>query len=115
MLVGLAVSTAGRGPVADLAGDALYAALVWVVLALLAPRRGLPALTSSAVAICTVIELAQLTGVPAAATAAWWPARFVLGTTFAWPDLAAYAVGAVAAGCAAGAVRRRPTVPTRGQ
>ncbi|GAA2726753.1 DUF2809 domain-containing protein [Cellulomonas aerilata] len=99
--VGLAVSTAGSGPLADALGDALYAALVWVLLALVLPRWGAPAVTLTAITVCWGIELAQLTGLPAAATAAWAPARYVLGTTFTPSDLVAYAVGAVAAGVAA--------------
>ena len=98
---GLAVSTRGTGAVADLTGDALYAALVWVVLALLAPGRGVVLPTVGAVVLCTCVELAQLTGLPAAVTAVWWPVRYVLGTTFAPADLAAYVVGAVAAGAVA--------------
>ncbi len=105
--VGLAVSTAGSGPVADLAGDALYAVLVWVLAALAAPRCGVVRVTAVAIGVCTLVELAQLTDGPATASAAWWPLRYVLGTTFAAADLAAYAAGAVAAGVAATIARHR--------
>jgi hypothetical protein len=107
---GLTVSRVGSGPLADPLGDALYAALVWVALAFVAVRRSAPAVTVAAVAVCVAVELAQLTGVPAALTAAWAPARYLLGTTFAAPDLVAYAVGAVAAGAVASMTRagRRP-------
>jgi hypothetical protein len=100
------VSTAGSGPAADLLGDALYAVLVWVLAALLAPRAGAGRVTAVAIAVCVVVETAQLTGGPAAASAAWAPLRYVLGTTFAAADLAAYAVGAVAAGLVAAVARR---------
>jgi Protein of unknown function (DUF2809) len=102
---GLTVSGVGSGPFADALGDALYAALVWVVLAFVAVRRSAPVVTVAAVAVCVAVELAQLTGVPAALAAAWAPSRYLLGTTFAAPDLLAYAVGAVAAGTVASMTR----------
>jgi hypothetical protein len=86
-------------------GDAMYAALVWVVVAFWAPRVRPSVVTAVAFAVCAVVELAQLTGVPAAVTAAWAPARYLLGATFAAPDLLAYAAGALGAGMVAG---RRP-------
>jgi hypothetical protein len=95
---GLTVSGVGDGPVADLMGDALYAALVWVVVAFLAVRWPASVVTVIAFAVCAAVETAQLTGVPAEVTSAWPPARYLLGTTFAAPDLVAYAAGAVAAG-----------------
>lgn len=77
----------------DAAGDVLYAAMAALLVLLCVPRaRGLPA---GAVALgwCVLVELAQLTGGPAAAVEAVPLAHLVLGTTFAPGDLLAYAAG----------------------
>ena len=95
-VVGLVVSTTGSGPLADPAGDALYAALVYLVLAFCAPRARRGVLAATAFGLCALIELAQLTGLPATLVERWDPVRYLLGTTFNAVDLFAYAAGAVA-------------------
>lgn len=95
-VVGLVVATTGSGPLADPAGDALYAVLVYLVLAFCAPGARRTVLAATAFGLCALVELAQLTGAPAALVEAWGPVRFLLGTTFNAVDLVAYAVGAVA-------------------
>ena len=57
-----------------------------------APEAGTVAVV--AFALCALVELAQLTGIPAAVVDAVPVARYALGTTFAAVDLLAYAVGA---------------------
>lgn len=98
IVAGLAVVGLGQGTVADLVGDALYAALVYLMIAFLTPEalrwRGVVV----AVLFCATIEVLQLTGLPAALVEVWAPARYLLGTTFNAADLLAYGVGAVAAG-----------------
>jgi hypothetical protein len=96
VVVGVAVSRLAR-PAADPVGDALYAAFVFALLVLVAPRATSATLAVSAFAVCAVVELAQLTGVPAAIVDAVPVARYALGTTFVAVDLVAYAVGAAAA------------------
>lgn len=118
VVLGLVVSR-GSGLVADLAGGVLYAALVYLLCALVrpdaAPRRvGLVALV-----VCVAVELAQLTGGPAALVDVWDPLRYALGTTFAAPDLLAYAAGAVGAAALDTVVGRgqrglRPAAPPAG-
>jgi hypothetical protein len=93
VLAGLAVATAGSEPWADALGDALYAALVLLLLRLLLPRRRTVLLALVALLVCTAVEVAQVTGVPSAVVRAFPPARYVLGTTFVATDLLAYAVG----------------------
>ena len=88
---------ASAGPLGDAAGDGLYAVAVWLVLALLAPRTRTLVLTSTTFGLCALVELAQLTGGPAAVVDAFPPARYLLGTTFVATDLLAYAVGSLAA------------------
>ena len=77
-------------------GDALYAVMVYLLVALVRPGA-LPArLGIAAFVISFAIELFQLTGIPAAAPRL---VRIALGTTFAWHDVACYAIGAVVTAC----------------
>lgn len=96
---GLATARLGTGAAADALGDALYAALVLLLVALAVPRWSRAARAGTAVALCWAVELLQLTGVPAAASTAWPPLRYVLGTTFVATDLLWYAVGVLVASC----------------
>ncbi|MFJ4175894.1 DUF2809 domain-containing protein [Microbacterium sp. NPDC089696] len=91
---GLMTHLLGRGALADLAGDALYAVMVYLLLAFVRPRASALLLGTCALALCTMIELFQLTGLPAAWAAEFWPVRLVLGAGFDPLDLVAYAVGA---------------------
>lgn len=95
--IGLAVHGLLDGTIGDVAGDALYAVLVYLLAALLLPRarRLWPALV--AVAVCTGVELLQLTGLPHAWASAFPPIGLVLGSGFDPRDLAVYAIAAVAA------------------
>ena len=95
--LGLA-TTRLEGTAPDLLGDGLYAVLVYLLLALAAPRVRPRALGAGAFAWCAAVELAQLTSVPAQLVDAWAPVRYLLGTTFAPVDLVAYLAGAVLAG-----------------
>jgi hypothetical protein len=73
-------------------GDALYAVMVYLVIALLAPRTRTITCAIVAVAICLAIELFKLTGLPNA-----WRAsaisRLVFGTTFSVHNLICYTLG----------------------
>lgn len=82
--------------VADLLGGVLYAVAVYLVLALVLPRARAGRLALATLAICTAVELAQLTSVLAALVDLAPPLRFLLGTTFYAPDLVAYAAGTTA-------------------
>ena len=104
--VGLVVATSGSGQGADAAGDVLYAVLVYLVLAFCAPGARRALLASTAFGLCALVELAQLTGVPAALVDLWAPVRYLLGTTFNAVDLLAYSVGVVL-GAGAHTVLRR--------
>ncbi|MBO3664126.1 ribosomal maturation YjgA family protein [Microbacterium stercoris] len=62
---GLAVSElAPAGFLSDAAGDALYAALIYLLAAFLVPRAAPWKPAAGALAWCTAIELFQLTGLP---------------------------------------------------
>ncbi|GCD19232.1 DUF2809 domain-containing protein [Cellulomonas algicola] len=94
---GLLVATRATGPVADPTGDALYAALVYVLVLLVGPRVAPWRAGAVATAVCVAVELAQLTGAPAALVQAVPVSRFVVGTTFVPVDLLAYGLGAALA------------------
>jgi len=94
---GLGVRTVGPGAAASAAGDVLYAVLVYALVVALAPRWRPAVAAGTAVAVCWLVEAAQLTSIPAALADAWWPVRYVLGTSFVWTDLLLYAVGVLLA------------------
>jgi hypothetical protein len=79
-------------------GDVLYTAAMVVAMGLVAPRAKPGVLAVVAFAVSFAIELFQLTGIPLAIAESprWGVARWILGTAFAWHDVACYAVGAVA-------------------
>lgn len=108
VLTGLAVSR-GDDLLADLAGGALYAALVQLLVVLVVPAVRTVTAAVSALGVCAVVELAQLTPVPAAVVGAWPPAAYVLGSTFVPTDLLAYAAGVVVVTAGDTLLRRRRT------
>ncbi|MFF9562942.1 DUF2809 domain-containing protein [Leifsonia sp. NPDC014704] len=121
VVVGLAVARGMDGAVAAFVGDALYAALIVVVIAFLAPRASAVTVAVAAFAVCAAVELFQLTGLPRALAGTVPAVALVLGTTFQWTDLVAYAIGAMLAGAvdavsrrAAGSSRGGPTTPSAG-
>lgn len=82
------------GVIGDLLGDACYTALLFVVAAVVAPRApGVP-LAAVAFFLSAVVECLQLTPLPADAASSVPLSRWVLGSTFAWPDFLGYAAGA---------------------
>jgi hypothetical protein len=90
--LGSRLARTGIGLVDKSLGDALYAVAAYLVLGLLLPRLSRPWLAVLALGYCAAVELFQLTGIPAR-YAHLAPVRWLLGTTFAWHDLAFYAVG----------------------
>lgn len=97
---GLLIHLRGAGALADRTGDALYAVMVYVALAIVFPRAGVVVLGAGALTVCALIEVFQLTGLPALWAQGFWPVRLVLGVGFDAGDLAAYAVGTGAAAAA---------------
>ena len=79
-------------------GDVLYAVMVFSGWTVLFPRRRTIELGVAALLLCYAIETFQLTGIPLA-YAHLRGVRWVLGTTFAWHDIACYTVG-IAFACA---------------
>lgn len=99
---GLAIQLVRDQPWADAAGSVLYAlaaccagALVW---------RGPPvAIAGAAFVACTLVEIAQLTGIPARLPGL----SLLLGSTFAPADILWYAVGCLV-GAGGMTLARRP-------
>lgn len=82
--------------VAEYAGDALYATLIFVLAAFVRPRAAGLWLASVAFGFSALVEASQAVhfGVLDAVRATL-PGRLVLGTTFVWSDFPCYAAGAL--------------------
>ncbi|WP_119696399.1 DUF2809 domain-containing protein [Microbacterium halotolerans] len=91
---GLAVhALAPDGFVGDAAGDALYAVLIYLLVAFVFPRWPVWASGGVALAWCTAIEFFQLTGLPELWGMAFRPLMLVFGTVFSWWDIVMYSAG----------------------
>ena len=71
-------------------GDVAYAIMIFLLASLVRPRTRSIVLGACALAICVAIECFQLTGIPARAPRLL---QIVLGTHFAWHDVACYVAG----------------------
>ncbi|MFY1634310.1 DUF2809 domain-containing protein [Solwaraspora sp. WMMB335] len=74
-------------------GTALYASMVYAGVFVLAPRARPVVAGTLAVAFCWLVELLQLTGLPAELSGRSLAARLVLGVRFDAADLVWYPVG----------------------
>ena len=82
----------GASAVSDIAGDALYTALVYLGVVAVWPRWSPAVAGAVAAGWCVAVELFQLTGVPETVGAVFAPAMLVLGTVFDARDLWIYIV-----------------------
>lgn len=81
-------------------GDALWTMMVFFGLAVVLPRLGTMRLTVAALAISYAVEFSQLYQAPWIQVLRAHPiGHLALGSTFNWPDLAAYTIGAMLAIC----------------
>ena len=94
----------------DIAGDALYALLIYLLVVSVAARLPVRRVAGVAAAWCVAVELLQLSGFPASAGEAFPPAMLVLGTVFDVRDLVVYLV---TVGIAAGADAALHRIRTR--
>ena len=76
-----------------MSGGVLYAVLVFVLVAAVAPAASAVRIGVGAFAICVIVELLQLTALPTTLAGVFPPARLVLGTTFVATDLISAALG----------------------
>jgi len=104
---GLGVHYLLGGELAAFLADALYAVLIALLVMLVAPRTRPALVAGIAFAVCALVELAQLSSIPAALARAFPPSALVLGSGFAWSDLVAYALGVLAVLAADILYRRR--------
>jgi hypothetical protein len=93
---------------AQYAGDTLWAAMVFWLLALVASRRSTVYLAVSTLVIAFAVEFSQLYHAAwADAVRGTWFGGLVIGSGFLWSDLACYTIGVgIAAGVDALFVRR---------
>ncbi len=73
-------------------GDVAYAATAYLGLALIRPRWGPTTVAIVALGWCVAVECFLATGIPMQYVHLG-AVRWLLGTTFAWHDLACYGVG----------------------
>ncbi len=93
---------------AKLAGDALYAVLLYVLALVVRPDASIRRASAIALGLSFAVELAQLTPYPAWLSSKHVLLRLIFGTTFGFVDLAGYVIGAgVAAGVHRGLRRTR--------
>jgi hypothetical protein len=90
---GIRMVAGTEGAVAQYSGTALYAAMIYAGWYVLAPSLRPPVAGVLAVGFCWLVELFQLTGVPAALSERSLLARLALGVTFDPVDLLWYALG----------------------
>lgn len=100
------------GVIGDATGGLLYAGLVYVLCALIAPRARSAVIGVVAGVIAVAVELLQLTPIPSALAEVVPVARYVLGSTFVASDLAVAVLGAAGAAIIDSRLRRPRTRPT---
>jgi len=95
--LGLGARALLGGLPAKIAGDALYAVMVYVVVLIVRPDARPARVGLVALGVSFAVELAQLTPYPAWLSSRHVLLRLVFGSTFGFVDLAGYVVGAALA------------------
>ncbi|WP_165314301.1 DUF2809 domain-containing protein [Agromyces protaetiae] len=118
LVLGLALQVLDRSVAVDVAGSVLYVLLVGFIVVVAAPRPPPLAVAAIGFAVAALVELAQLTSIPAAIVDAVPVARLVFGSSFDPLDLVAYAAGALllwplARAIGSGGERTRGTTPQK--
>lgn len=97
------------GVVPKVLGDALWAALIYLLFALIAPHASIRRIAGFAALFSIGIEVSQIYH------AAWidairatLPGKLILGSVFAWPDFLYYALGIGV--CTAAEIVTRPKI-----
>lgn len=88
--MGLVVHESVSGDIGDIGGDALYAALIYLLIVAVFPRCSRRIVAALALLLCFGIELLQLTSIPETVNQAFPPAALVLGHGFDQRDLLVY-------------------------
>ena len=105
--LGVVAKLAVPGLAGDLLGQVLCTVLLALLLRLVAPRAPGVVVAGAASAASVGVEVLQLTGLPAAVSATFPPAAWVLGSTFAVTDLLGSVLGGGSARVLLRVVRRR--------
>ena len=119
IVLGLITHLHGFGlpaPARDILGDALWAAMIFWLSALIAPHASAVARASVAVAVCLAVELSQLIQHPAfTAVRSSTLGHLVIGSDFDARDLLAYLAGIAGALILERTVlrRRQRLIPSR--
>lgn len=95
LVLAFGIRAVAGGPLEQHSGTALYASLCYAIVVFLWPRLNPAIVAAVATGFCWAVELAQLTGIPAALSARSTLARLVLGVAFDPVDLIWYPVGAL--------------------
>lgn len=95
--LGLVVHRNTDGALGDITGDALYAVLIYLLAAFVAPRWRRTTVALIAFVVCLGVELLQLTSLPRDWASAFPPIGLVLGSGFDMRDVVVYAGAACAA------------------
>lgn len=111
--LGLLSRSLTHGTFGDIAGDALYAVLIYLLVVFVRPRARLWQSAIAAFVICGGIELFQLTGLPRAWAAEFAPVALVLGTGFDARDILVYAIAVATASVLDALSSRRPAMRMR--
>lgn len=93
LAIALGIRAAADGPLEQHSGTALYASLIYAIVVFFWPRLTPFATGAIALGFCWLVELAQLTPVPAALSERSLLARLALGAHFDPIDLAWYPIG----------------------
>lgn len=84
-----------NGRLEQYSGTALYASMVYAGVLFLWPRLAPVRAGAVVIAFCWLVELSQLTGIPAILSAHSLLARLVLGVAFDWTDMLWYPIGVI--------------------
>jgi hypothetical protein len=97
VVLGLAftIRALAGGDLEQFSGTALYGSAVYAMVVFAGPRLRPVVAGAIAICFCELVEVAQLTGVPAALSQRSLLARLALGVQFDAVDLAWYPVGVV--------------------
>lgn len=95
LTLGLGLQLLDRSPLIDVLGSMLYVVFFGLLLLVAWPALRTVVIAAVALAVATLLEVLQLTGVPDAIVDPIPPARLVFGSAFDPLDLVAYVGGAL--------------------
>ncbi|MEU8081349.1 DUF2809 domain-containing protein [Catellatospora citrea] len=93
LAIALLIRALADGPLEQHSGTALYASMIYAGVFILWPRATPPVAGAVAIAFCWLVELSQLTGVPAYLSERSLLARLALGVAYDPLDMLWYPIG----------------------